>query len=178
MTTPVEAVIIVPYDPSWKSAYANESALLQQVFSETDATIEHVGSTAVEGLGSKPTIDIMVGLDSLAHLPQRMEGLEDLGYGYMPEYELETPERRFFRKPLIGERRYHLHCVCKDTDFFRDHIMFRDYLRLNAAAAREYLELKQSLVSRFGRDRKSYTDGKTDFIHQILARAKQESLVL
>ena len=178
MILPEEAVVIVPYDPSWKSAYASESALLQQVFSETNATIEHVGSTAVEELGSKPTIDIMLGLDSLADLPQRIEGIEELGYGYMPDYELETPERRFFRKPRIGERRYHLHCVCKDTDFYRDHIIFRDYLRFNADAAREYLALKESLVSRLGHDRKSYTDGKTNFIHQILARAKQDSLVL
>jgi len=51
-------------------------------------------------------------------------------------------------------------------------------LRFNADAAREYLALKKSLVSRLGHDRRSYTDGKTDFIQQILARAKQESLAL
>jgi GrpB-like predicted nucleotidyltransferase (UPF0157 family) len=141
------------------------------VFAPAEVDIQHVGSTAVPGLGAKPIIDMMVGVEDLLVVERRIAAIEALDYGYMPNYEEFVPERRFFRKPREGEQHFHLHCVCTDTEFFRDHIVFRDALRHDPNLAAEYLALKQELAEELRTNRLAYTDAKTEFISGVLAAA-------
>jgi len=136
-------VEIFDYDPEWKGLFEAEKLRLEQVFSFIDFDVEHVGSTAVEGLGAKPIIDIMVGVDDLASVESNIANLEALDYSYQPEHERLYPERRFFQKPRSGPHQYHLHCVTRDTEFYRDHIFFRNHLAENPDVAGEYLALKK-----------------------------------
>ena len=69
-----EPVIVVPYDPDWPRRFDQESAVLSAVFAGSEAVIQHVGSTAVPGLGAKPVIDVMVGLSHLAEAKDRIAG--------------------------------------------------------------------------------------------------------
>ena len=114
-----------------------------------------IGSTAVPGLGAKPILDIMVGVSDLAKVEARITDLETAGYEYVPEYEAELPDRRYFRKPRTGTRRFHLHCVRLGGRFWSGHLLFRDYLRENPDVARAYFELKLDLASRFRLNRDS-----------------------
>jgi GrpB-like predicted nucleotidyltransferase (UPF0157 family) len=166
-------IVIVEYDPSWAELYKQENDSLDAVFSSAGAIIEHVGSTAVEGLGAKPIVDIMVGLPSLSEMQDRMDSLAALGYEYVPEYEAEVPERLFFRKTGVDLRKYHLLCVCIDTDFFQDHILFRNSLRLDEGLAREYLKLKRNAAAWYPYDRLRYNESKTDLIEAALAEARK-----
>jgi GrpB-like predicted nucleotidyltransferase (UPF0157 family) len=115
----------------------------------------------------------VIGVNSLDDVKNRLERLEDCGYSYMPEQEENIPDRRFFRKPATGERQVHLHCVLLDSDFYRDHIEFRDYLRSNTDAAQEYFLLKKRLADEHHEDRNAYTNAKTDFIMRSLAKARR-----
>ena len=57
---------IVEFSPHWFEMFEAEKVLLQSVISPwLHGSIEHVGSTPVEGLAAKPIIDIMVGVKSL-----------------------------------------------------------------------------------------------------------------
>lgn len=59
-----------------------------------EVRIEHIGSTAVQGLGAKPTIDIMAGVSELGLVDERyIRRLEQIGYEYVPKPEF--PERMF-----------------------------------------------------------------------------------
>jgi len=49
-----------------------ESRVPTDVFAGTEALIEHVGSTAVLPLGSKPVIDVMIGVPALALAAERI----------------------------------------------------------------------------------------------------------
>jgi GrpB-like predicted nucleotidyltransferase (UPF0157 family) len=153
-----DMVVIHPYDPVWPQEFAREREALLRLFAGEDIVVEHVGSTAVPGVGAKPIIDMMLGVADIRSVERHTDSLGHLDYGYRPEYEKFVPERRFFRKPQEGKQRFHLHCVCKDTDFFRDHILFRDTLRNDAQVAAEYLALKQELAEKFRNDRAAYTD--------------------
>ena len=51
-------VVIVPYDPAWKDAFERIRQMLDDTIGAYLQTIEHVGSTSVEGLGAKPVIDV------------------------------------------------------------------------------------------------------------------------
>ncbi len=63
-----EPVFIVTYDPQWSMLFEREKGRLLALFTGVKAAVEHVGSTAVEGLGSKPIIDIMLGVERLTEV--------------------------------------------------------------------------------------------------------------
>jgi GrpB-like predicted nucleotidyltransferase (UPF0157 family) len=166
-----EPVIVAEYDPRWPVMFEEEKTRLLGVIGHVVEQVEHVGSTAVPGLGAKPIIDILIGLRRLDDAAQCIAPLQSLGYQYVPEYEVELPERRYFRKGS-PKRTHHLHMVTVGTEFWERHLLFRDYLRVHPETAREYYELKKALAAKFGSDRDGYTDAKTEFVRSVEAEAR------
>jgi len=167
---PVE---IVPYDAAWPTRFELEKAVLLDVFRPVEVQIEHVGSTAVVGLGAKPIIDIMLGMDHLSAVELRIPDLVARGYEYISRYESEFPERRLFAKPQWRPRAFHLHAVERWTPFWHRLLLFRDFLRQHAEVAVEYCELKKRLATAFSDDRDGYARAKTAFIEAAVERAKR-----
>ena len=165
-------VIITLYDPLWVTQYNEEAARIQLEIGEWLAGLEHVGSTAVPGLAAKPVIDILAGLRTLADAPHCIPRLQGLGYRYIPDYELDLPERRYFQKLIDGQHSHHIHMVEVTSDFWRRHLLFRDYLRSHPDDARAYGELKLRLAEQFENDRAAYTDAKGTFINEVMAKAE------
>ncbi|WP_160680366.1 GrpB family protein [Clostridium sp. C8-1-8] len=58
-------VKVVPYSFSWNGAYNNEENLLKYLLGEKAIDIQHIGSASIEGLDSKPIIDIALDVKSL-----------------------------------------------------------------------------------------------------------------
>jgi GrpB-like predicted nucleotidyltransferase (UPF0157 family) len=169
--SPKKTWIVVPYRTEWPELFAREAALLGRIFARTDAVIEHIGSTAVPGLGAKPIIDIMIGVTSLAEAESRVDELASAEYQYVPEYESELPERRYFRKPFYRPRTHHLHIVVYGSEFWLRHILFRDYLRAHADVADAYYALKQRLSAASRENGADYVEAKTPFVTEVLALA-------
>ena len=164
-------IIIEPYNPEWPELFMCESSLIRLSIGSYITVIEHIGSTSVPGLAAKPVIDMLIGVKSLADSPRFVPLLEELGYVYVPEHEVDLPERRYLYKQQRGEDSFHLHMVEPQSGFFRRHIAFRDYLRSHAEDAAEYASLKLRLAREFGSDRSGYTDAKTEFIQSIERKA-------
>lgn len=167
-------VIIFPYDAEWPAEFDRERVRLARALEGMGVVIEHVGSTAVPGLGAKPIVDILAGVASLSDVEARIPRLEALGYEYVPKYEREFPERRFFRRFQEGMRTHHLHCVLLGSGFWLRQLRFRDYLCAHADTAAAYFELKNTLAARYLEDRVGYTEAKSGFIESVLARADKE----
>ena len=165
-----EAVEIAEYDPAWPAAYERERALIADALADLVLAIEHVGSTAVPGLGAKPVIDITVGVRTLVDGEKCIGPVEELGYEYRGDGEI--PGRHYFRKFTRGERTHHLNIVEHEGEFWKRHILFRDYLREQPREAERYYELKVRLAEQFGTDRVGYTEAKTEFIESALAKAR------
>jgi len=134
--------------------------------------IEHIGSTAVPGLGAKPIIDIMIAIRQLDDAKNCIEPLKSIGYTYFPEHEDDFPERRYFDTGTSRTQMYHLHMVERISAFWERHLLFRDFLRECPDVARQYHELKKELADRYGSDRVSYTDAKTHFITSVENQAR------
>jgi GrpB-like predicted nucleotidyltransferase (UPF0157 family) len=166
-----QPVVIADPDSRWPAVFETQRARLAEVLAP-GARVEHVGSTSVPGLGAKPIVDILVGVDRLSDVERCIPEIEALGYEYVPDYEAELPQRRFFRRDEAGKRAQHLHAVEVDSDFFRDHLAFRDALRADPKLARAYETLKRELAGRFGRDRESYSDAKTLFVEAVLEKVR------
>jgi len=169
-------VRIVDYNSQLPILFENEKRLILNVIRHFVVEIEHVGSTAVVGLGAKPIIDITVAIKNLKDAHNCIGPLESIGYEYVPEYEESIRERRYFHKGKPPkEQHYHLHMVELSSDFWKRHLLFRDYLRTHPEVAQDYYELKKRLAREYGSDREGYTEAKTSFIESIVAKAKAET---
>ncbi len=161
-------ISISNYDPRWPLLYEEEKALILGAIGDKIVAIEHVGSTAVPGLGAKPVIDIMVAVEKLADVEDFVTPLAAIGY--KPEKEVTIPDRRFFNKGP-QERHRHLHISEMNSEFWKRHIVFRDYLRAHPETVREYYDLKRRLAVKFEDDREAYTDAKSAFIEEVIREA-------
>lgn len=160
-------VEIVPYNPDWPKMYENTIEQFFNTFCDKIAKIEHIGSTSVPGLAAKPVIDILLGVTKLSHAEDIIPKMELLGYEYVFKYEDVMPERRYFVKQLDGKSTHHIHSVEITSEFWRRHLLFRDYMRLHDNLRDEYFVLKKKLSEIDWEDRMGYTDAKTDFIRKI-----------
>lgn len=161
-------VILSPYDPAWPTIFMREAALLRSTLPDgIVAGIEHIGSTAVPGLGAKPIVDIAVGLREGALAPPQ-DIWKQLGYepGHPEEH---SSEWLYYVKRSSGERVTHLHVVAYDGTHWQRWIRFRDRLRSDTALACEYLALKQDLAERYRDDRLRYTNEKAPFVARVIA---------
>ena len=160
-------VQLSPYSPLWPAIFDYERGQLAAVLGDA-MRIEHIGSTAVPGLGAKPIIDVLVGAPDLPSIEARIPALQACGYQYVKEFERALPERRYFRRTDGQPGHFHVHAVACGGPFWTSHLAFRDALRSDAALAEEYWKLKTRLAARFPNDREAYTDGKGDFIRRVL----------
>jgi GrpB-like predicted nucleotidyltransferase (UPF0157 family) len=172
-------VKICEYDTAWPLKFEEQKGNLMNAIGNRVVAIEHIGSTAVPGLGAKPIIDIMVGLRHLSDAEECIEPLRRIGYEYVPELEAEIPERRYFHKgpSNVPEKHYHLHMVEMDGEFWNVQILFRDYLRTHSDRAREYFKLKKDLAAKHRLNREAYTEAKTSFVKSTIAKARDQHAV-
>ncbi|HLB24647.1 MAG TPA: GrpB family protein [Dehalococcoidia bacterium] len=182
-----KSIFIADYDPSWPARFEAERDLIYATGGRDAFTrIEHMGSTAVPGLAAKPIIDMMPGLRSLDDARALIPKLESIGYAYVPEFEQDTalgpgmPFRRYLRKDREGARAFHVHMVEHGSDFWREHLLFRDYLRAFPAEADAYAALKRELAAQFNANltptsdtNVGYTDLKTEFVERCKSRARE-----
>jgi len=159
-------VRVASYDASWPALFADEARRIGDALGALPLALEHMGSTAVPGLAAKPVLDVLAGYPPGAVVATYVAALGRAGYVHRGEQGI--PGREFFRR---GEpRAYHLHLAVRHGTFWRDHVAFRDALRADPALRDAYAALKHELARRFPLDREAYTDGKTEFVRDVLAR--------
>jgi GrpB-like predicted nucleotidyltransferase (UPF0157 family) len=168
-----DPIEVVEYDASWPARYEAMRARLAASLGPVALRIDHVGSTAVPGLPAKPVIDLMVGVEDIERAGPAVAGLINLGYEYVPEFESQLPDRRYFRRGT--PETHHVHMVPVSSDYWEEHLLFRDWLRGHPQAAEEYGKLKRGLASRFRFDRDAYRAGKVPFIDTVVAAARRET---
>lgn len=138
---------IVPYDKKWSELFSNEKKLIHRILGERVALrIEHFGSTAVEGLAAKPTVDILVEIPPLTDELKEIiiREMKSINYNYIWRTDEKTPYMNFVKgytlKGFVGNV-FHIHMADKLHSLW-DRIYFRDYLRKNTTVAKEYENIK------------------------------------
>jgi GrpB-like predicted nucleotidyltransferase (UPF0157 family) len=162
-------ITITEYDPAWPHLFAAEKARLMADIGDHVADIQHIGSTSVPGLGAKPVIDIMVGVRFLADADSHcISPIVGLGYEYVPQFEIDIPFRRYFRKDNDnGVRTHQIHLVEIESDWWERHLVFRDYLRTHPEVREAYEQLKRELASQPFETTGDYAEAKTEFIRAV-----------
>jgi GrpB-like predicted nucleotidyltransferase (UPF0157 family) len=167
-------VRVVPYDAAWPELFVIEANRLYERFARQKLAIviEHTGSTAVPGLAAKPILDILAGRPEGELVQPYVRTL--IGADYVHRGEQEIPGRDFFRR---GQpRAYNVHLTTIWSNFWQDHLAFRDRLRADSSLRDRYADLKRELAARFPRDREAYISGKASFVKEVLRNSAPSSV--
>ncbi len=171
-----KALELVPYDPAWPRNFGAERDRIAAVVGALALRIDHHGSTSIPGLAAKPIIDIQISVERLHPIEVYAPQLAELTYVHVPHPD--DAFCPFFHRPGARPHTHHVHVVQAGGEEERRTLAFRDYLRENAPAAREYEELKRRLARQYSAAkfpvRQAYTEGKRDFIKRIVERALAE----
>lgn len=166
------AIRLVPYDNTWPMEFAAEADRIERACAGLRIRLEHVGSTSVPGLGAKPVIDILAGRPGTVSGTAYVAAFRQLGYEHKGSFGV--PGRNYFRRG--SPRSHHVHLVSWSSDFWRDHLLFRDYLRAHPVMASEYETIKRELAAAYLQDKESYTDAKGPFIRSIVRLAREDAI--
>lgn len=164
-------VFLKEYDPAYEKLFAEEKAFLEGVFAPHVFRISHIGSTAVKGLVSKPTVDILAEIYESCDLACIEKHLLSLGYIVnRPENDIVMFIKGYAPEGYSGQT-YHIH-VRRPGDWGEPY--FRDYLSENPAVAEEYAKLKKALAEKYRFDRDAYTLAKSAFVEKYTAEAREK----
>jgi len=165
---------LASYQAGWAAEFEAQAKRLRAAMGDRIGPVEHMGSTAIEGMEAKPIIDIMAAVASLDAAAARVADLEALGYEWRPRDRQDVPDRLYFVRltPDGVLVTHHLSLAAQTSQFWQRQLLFRDYLRAHPEARAEYVQLKQELCSRRQSNRGAYPDAKADFIQRILKLAR------
>lgn len=170
MTEPSPAadkIMVVEYDSRWPRDFAREAERIHTAVGERALRIEHAGSTAVPGLAAKPVIDVvLVVADSSAESAYAPE-LEAAGYRLC----IREPEWHEHRMLKRAEPETNLHVFSQDCPEVDRMLIFRDWLRSNAADRDLYARTKLKLSRKRWERVQDYADAKTSVVGEIMRRA-------
>ena len=161
-------VVVLPYDAQWRQDFLKIKDELIDALGQQAVSIEHVGSTSVQGLSAKPIIDVDVVIKDYSVLDRVIISLENIGYRY--EGDLGIAGREAFKYDGKEHlRKHHLYVCPQDSAELHRHIAFRDYLRSHPEAAREYGRIKEEGARLYPFDIDGYIEYKSPFIEKIYA---------
>lgn len=161
-----------PYSENFPKLYKKERAKLIKILPK-DIKMEHVGSTAIPGMGGKGIIDITVAVKKGKN--KMKEVLIEKKYEIMPHASGE--ERISFKKIYKNknkERRVHVHLTAHDGIEWKGVLAFRDYLIKHPNVAKEYAKIKREAVKIAKGEGKLYRKHKEAFIKKITKLALRE----
>lgn len=161
-------LVIAEYDPAWPAAYEREATRIRVALGERVVRLEHAGSTSVPGLPAKPIIDMVLEVPDSGTESTYVPDLEAAGYRLQIR-EADWLEHRMFKGPDIEVHLHVFSAHCSETDKM---LMFRDWLRGNAADRDLYARTKRDLAARDWKYMQQYADAKTEVVLGIMARAE------
>jgi GrpB-like predicted nucleotidyltransferase (UPF0157 family) len=159
------AISILPYDCSWSLTFQHQRGRIEAALGLRALRIDHIGSTAVDGLPAKPIIDIDLSVEDPDDEESYVPALERAGY----RLRVREPGHRMLRTP---PRDVHLHVCAVGSAWERRHLLFRDWLRACPEDRQLYAEAKRALAARDWPDMNAYAAAKTGIIDAITDRAE------
>jgi GrpB-like predicted nucleotidyltransferase (UPF0157 family) len=154
-------ITLAPYDVTWPRQFEEHRQRIAAALDGVARRIEHVGSTAVQGLCAKPVIDVLVTVDDDEEEAAYLIPLEKAGY----ELHVREPQHRMFRTP---ERTAHVHIWKAESADEARHLEFRDRLRAHPEWRQLYEEVKRDLATQLWNSSNDYAEAKTAVITAIL----------
>jgi GrpB-like predicted nucleotidyltransferase (UPF0157 family) len=166
---------IIPYQTSWPIEFIEIALVLRETLGELAERIDHIGSTAIPGLGAKDIIDVQITVASFSDVLRK--SIEAAGYSFEATISRDHRpvgdstsdsewKKWFFRAPR-GQRAINTHVRIAGLANQRFALLCRDYLRSHPDSAAAYGQLKMSLAQEIA-DKSRYPivkDAAVDLIY-------------
>lgn len=164
-------VFLTEHRECWSEWYKDELIILKSILpSEFDLRINHIGSTAINGIWAKPIIDILIEAPYVEALKIIKIKMVASGYICMSDSKNRISLNKGYTENGFAEKVFHIHLRLMNDN---DEIYFRDYLNMYPKIAKEYEKLKISLWKKYENDRDKYTAEKSEFIVKYTILAKK-----
>lgn len=150
-------MLIKKYTPNWIENFVNSRHEIDKALNGSAYQIEHVGSTSVPNLDSKPIIDIVYKSES--EFEKIKSGLIKIGYFHNGNQGIE--QREVFKRSekqlnkILDTIKHHLYVCPYNSNEPEKHILFRDHLRKNKWARIEYESRKYELAFKYAQKQTS-----------------------
>jgi GrpB-like predicted nucleotidyltransferase (UPF0157 family) len=153
------------YSSDWPTQFEEEAHALRALLGNELIAVHHIGSTSVQGLAAKPTIDLLPLARSIERIDHETARLQSAGYKAWGEFGL--PGRRYFTKDgSDGFRTHNIHIYQFDDPEVERHLAFCAYLRHDASARREYEAVKREAYAQHPADIEAYSAFKDAWIKE------------
>lgn len=163
-------IIFTDDHEKFKRIYLNEENILKSLLGNYIERISHIGSTSIENIKTKPIVDILVEIDF-----DNKDIVKDIllnnNYILMTEASGKISFNKRYTITGYADNVFHIH-IKKYGDC--DELYFRDYLNDNQQKAKEYEKLKSELYDKYKPNRDLYTEGKSEFVTEIVNIAKEK----
>lgn len=163
-----DEVKLVAYTAEWENEFDRVKQLILAATPIREERVEHIGSTAIKGILTKPIIDIVVGVDDINHIDQAIfHRLKEIGFLRL---RVERPNEIVFAKftdEPYEEKTHFIHLVNYNEKLWKDLLFFRDYLNRNKAARAAYSNLKETFIQNKLGGIQVYTDYKEQLVKRI-----------
>jgi GrpB-like predicted nucleotidyltransferase (UPF0157 family) len=167
-------IILTDYNFNYPKWYELEKESLMSLFNiGTIVRISHIGSTAVPGIISKPTIDILMELSKQCDITLITDRLKANEWNLMNSVEepfFWQSYNKGYTKYGFADKVFHLH-VRHAGDW--SELYFRDYLIEHPEIAEKYADLKRLIKERYEHNRDAYTEAKEEFVVHYSELAKK-----
>ncbi len=165
-------MLIEKYTSNWITNFTDLKREIESGLIGIEYQIEHVGSTSVPKLDSKPIIDIDIIYNNEYEFKKIKSELIKIGYYHNGNQGIEN--REVFKRN--GESSYgfldnithHLYVCLKNSEPLERHILMRNFLRNNDSARLKYQEMKYELAEKANQNKKLYAELKELNINQFI----------
>lgn len=141
-----QSIELTAYDLAWQERFAEQQTRLSAILEPWLAgEIEHIGSTSVPGLRSKPIVDLLAPVRSLEAAHSAISILERDGWLFWAA-DPNRHYRLWFMRPNPAARTHHLQIIQQGDPNILALIAFRDALRYDPQAHEAYSSLKEDLA--------------------------------
>jgi GrpB-like predicted nucleotidyltransferase (UPF0157 family) len=178
-----KSMILEKYSSNWITDFTAIKREIENALNGLSYTIEHVGSTAVPNLDSKPIIDIDIIYSTQLCFEKIKLGLEKTGYYHNGNQGIE--DREVFKRTgkltneILDTIKHHLYVCPINSKALERHILSRNFLRKNDWARIKYQQMKYEVAEKANQDRKVYAALKeihvNEFIDAIIEEEKEKT---
>jgi GrpB-like predicted nucleotidyltransferase (UPF0157 family) len=168
---PAAELGIHAYQAAWHAGFRAQAEVLERVLAVLTPHVEHVGTTAVPRAAARPIIDILVGVAQPAAVEFLLEGLRVHGYRATTPTDGSSLGGLLLVRWQRGLPTHHVHVVEYLGTSWRETLLFRDVLRLDARLAREYEWLRRRFAGLHPANRIAYARAKLTFIQGVLSQS-------
>ena len=163
---------IIDYQEDYPEIYEKEKNNLLSIYKDKIRNIEHIGSTNIKDIKSKPIIDIMIETDDLIDFIKFTESNVS-GKTYTVRKESTTGDYLIRRVENDIVKAY-IHVYQTGDNNAKRLVLFRDYLNTHEEEKKRYEKLKLDLYNKYKDDRNNYVLGKVDYINKLIERIEKQ----